>query len=63
MYNLQGIMDGFYGYKPKADDELGNAMKMSFASNMIQSGFDSMLAQQMAQYQAGLGQQNMKVCC
>ena len=61
MFNLQGIMDGFYGYKPKEDDELGNAMKMSFASNMIQSGFDAMLAQQMAQYQAGLGQQNMKV--
>ena len=60
MFNLQGIMDAFYQYKPGPDDETGAAIKNTFASNMIQSAFDQQMAMQMAEFQAGIGTTNME---
>ena len=60
MYNFQGIMDSFYSYKPGADDEIGNSIKNTFASNMIQSAFDKDMAKEMGAFQNALGQSNMQ---
>ena len=60
MFNFQGIMDQFYNYKPGEEDELGNAIKQTFASNMIQSAFDKEMAKEMGEYQNALGQSNMQ---
>ena len=61
MFNFQGIMDQFYNYKPGSNDELGNAIKQTFASNMIQSAFDKEMAKEMGEYQNALGQSNMQL--
>lgn len=60
MFNLSGVMEGFYNYQPNSKDEIGNAIKNTFASNMIQSAMDQQMAMQMAQFQAGIGTQNMQ---
>ena len=60
MFNLKGVMDSFYNYKPGKDDETGAAIKNTFASNMIQSAFDQQMAMQMGEFQAGIGTQNME---
>ena len=60
MFNLSGLMEAFYGYTPNSNDEVGNAIKNTFASNMIQSAFDQQMAMQMADYQANIGTQNMQ---
>jgi hypothetical protein len=60
MYNFQGIMDSFYEYKPDKDDEIGNSIKNTFASNMIQSAFDKDMAKEMGSFQNALGQSNMQ---
>ena len=60
MFNLNEVMKGFYQYQPDSQDEIGNAIKNTFASNMIQSAFDQQMAMQMAQFQAGIGTQNME---
>ena len=59
MFNFQGIMDDFYGYKPGADDSEGRAQKNSFQANMVQSGFDASLAKDMAYAQSGIAKGNM----
>ena len=59
MYNFQGIMDEFYNWKPDGDDDEGRAMKNSFMANMVQSGFDSSLAKDMAHTQSGIAKGNM----
>ena len=59
MFNFQGVMDTFYGYQPGEDDSEGRAIKNSFMSNMIQSGFDAQLAKGMAQQQSQIAQSNM----
>jgi hypothetical protein len=59
MYNFQGIMDQFYNYKPGKDDTEGRAIKNNFQANMIQSGFDSQMAKDMAQQQSAIAQSNM----
>ena len=62
MFNFQGIMDSFYSYKPAAaDDEIGNSIKNTFASNMIQSAFDKEMSKEMGEFQNALGQSNMKM--
>ena len=61
MYNFQSIMEQFYNYKPGEDDELGNAVKNSFASNMIQSAFDKDMSKEMGEFQNALGQSNMQL--
>ena len=60
MFNLAGVMEEFYKYTPNSDDEIGNAIKNTFASNMIQSAMDQQMAMQMAEFQAGIGTQNMQ---
>ena len=60
MFNLKGVMDSFYNYKPDKNDETGSAIKNTFASNMIQSAFDQQMAMQMAEFQAGIGTKNME---
>ena len=59
MFNFQGVMDSFYGYQPGADDSEGRAQKNSFMANMVQSGFDSNLAKDMAYAQSGIAKGNM----
>ena len=59
MFNFQGIMDDFYGYKPGEDDSEGRAQKNSFQANMVQSGFDANLAKDMAYAQSGIAKGNM----
>ena len=52
-------MDDFYGYHPGEDDSEGRAQKNSFMANMVQSGFDSNLAKDMAYTQSGIAKGNM----
>ena len=59
MFNFQGVMNQFYGYQPGKDDSEGRAIKNSFMANMVQSGFDSSLAKDMAYTQSGIAKGNM----
>ena len=59
MFNFQSVMDQFYNFKPEKGDAEGNAIKRNFQANMIQSGFDSQLAKDMAQQQSSIAQSNM----
>ena len=52
MFGLEKIMKGFYNYQPKSDDEYGNYQKNVFASNMIQSAFDTQNAKDLGKFQA-----------
>ena len=57
MFNFQNVMNQFYNWSPDSDD--GKAMKNSFMSNMVQSGFDANLAKDMAYTQSGISKENM----
>ena len=59
MFNFQSVMDQFYSFNPTKEDSEATAIKRNFQANMIQSGFDSQLAKDMAQNQAGIAQANM----
>ena len=59
MFNFQGVMDQFYGYQPGEDDSEGRAQKNAFMSNMVQTGFDSAVAKDMAYAQSGIAKGNM----
>ena len=59
MFNFDSVMKEFYNYKPGKDDAEGRAIKNNFQANMIQSGFDSQLAKDMAQQQSQIAQSNM----
>ena len=59
MFNFQQLMKDFYNYKPKEGDTAGQMQKQAFQGNFIQSAMDTMLAQQLGQFNAGLAQQNM----
>jgi hypothetical protein len=59
MFDFQSVMDSFYKFNPKGDDSEASSIKRNFQANMIQSGFDSQLAKDMAQNQAGIAQSNM----
>ena len=52
MFGLDNIMNSFYNYKPDGNDEFGNYQKNTFASNMIQSAFDTQNAKDLAYTQA-----------
>ena len=52
MFGLEGVMKNFYNYQPDSNDEYGNYMKNTFASNMIQSAFDTQNAKDLAYTQA-----------
>ena len=57
MFNFQNVMGQFYNWQPSNDD--GKAMKNSFMANMVQSGFDSSLAKDMANTQSGISKEMM----
>ena len=57
-FNFQQIMDDFYGQEVGDDPGL-NAQKQAFQGNLVQSGFDSMLAQQLSTHNSSLAQENM----
>ena len=58
---LRGLWTrSLWQYNPGPEDETGAAIKNTFASNMIQSAFDQQMAMQMAEFQAGIGTQNME---
>ena len=59
MFNFQGVMDQFYGYQPGEDDSEGRAQKNAFMGNMVQTGFDSAVAKDMAYAQSGIAKGNM----
>ena len=59
MFDFQSVMDSFYKFNPTGEDSEATAIKRNFQANMIQSGFDSQLAKDMAQNQAGIAQSNM----
>ena len=59
MFGLENIMKNFYNYEPSQDDEYGNYMKNTFASNMIQSAFDTQNAKDLATTQAELASSQM----
>ena len=59
MFNFQSVMDQFYNWKPDGDDDAGQAMKNSFMTNMVQSGFDANVAKDMAYAQSGIAKGNM----
>ena len=48
MFNLAGLMDAFYGWQPGEDDAAGNALKNTFATEMIQAAFDTEMAKDLA---------------
>ena len=59
LFGFNDVMNQFYSYKPDKNDSTGNAMKNSFAANMVQSGFDNHMAKDMASHQTGLSQSTM----
>jgi hypothetical protein len=59
LFGFNDVMNQFYSYKPDKNDATGNAMKNSFAANMVQSGFDNHMAKDMASHQTGLSQSTM----
>jgi hypothetical protein len=59
MFNYQDVMSKFYNYEPDKDDSEGRAIKNSFMSNMVQSGYDANLAKDMAYAQSGIAKGNM----
>ncbi len=48
IFNLQGMMDDFYGFNVKEQDAEGRAIKRTFQANMVQSAFDTQMAKDMA---------------
>ena len=59
MFDFQSVMDQFYAFNPGDEDSEATAIKRNFQANMIQSGFDSQLAKDMAQQQSSIAQSNM----
>ena len=59
MFDFQSVMDSFYKFNPTKEDSEATAIKRNFQANMIQSGFDSQLAKDMAQQQSSIAQSNM----
>ena len=59
MFGLENIMKSFYDYQPSSDDEYGNYMKNTFASNMIQSAFDTQNAKDVAYTQSEISSGQM----
>jgi hypothetical protein len=59
MFNFDSVMKQFYDYQPGKDDTEGRAIKNNFQANMIQSGFDSQMAKDMAYSQSQIAQENM----
>ena len=61
VFNFGQIMEDFYNYTPAEDDTLGQMQKSAFQGNLVQTGFDAMLASSLADQNAGIAQENMAV--
>ena len=61
VFNFSQIMEDFYNYSPAEDDTLGQMQKSAFQGNIVQTGFDAMLASSLADQNAGIAQENMAV--
>jgi len=59
VFNFGQIMEDFYNYKPEEGDEIGQLQKSAFQGNLVQTGFDAMLASALADQNAAIAQENM----
>lgn len=55
---FQDMMDQFFSYKPKADDDLGRDLKLGFAVDQVGKRFDTELSKEAAEFQSGLYKDN-----
>lgn len=53
-------MKQFYNWQPGADDDEGRAIKNTFMANMVQTGFDSQMAKDLAYHNAHISGQQMQ---
>ena len=58
VFNFDSIMNDFYSDQGKSNEQ--KIMKSAYQGNMIQSGFNSQLAMQMAQQQSAISKDQMK---
>ena len=61
VFNFGQIMEDFYSQEVGEDDTLGQLQKSAFQGNLVQTGFDAMLASSLADQNAGIAQENMAV--
>ena len=59
VFNFGQIMEDFYNYQPEEGDEIGQLQKSAFQGNLVQTGFDAMLASALADQNAAIAQENM----
>jgi len=59
MFNFNQLMNSFYSWQPGSNDAAGNAVKNTFAANMIQSGFDTQNALHLAYANQEIASQSM----
>jgi len=59
VFNFGQIMEDFYNYQPEEGDTLGQMQKSAFQGNLVQTGFDAMLASSLAEQNAAIAQENM----
>ena len=60
VFNFGQIMEDFYQYEPEEGDQIGQLQKSAFQGNLVQTGFDAMLASALADQNAAIAQENMK---
>jgi hypothetical protein len=60
LFNFGQIMEDFYQYEPEEGDQIGQLQKSAFQGNLVQTGFDAMLASALADQNAAIAQENMK---
>jgi hypothetical protein len=61
VFNFGQLMEDFYSYQPEEGDTLGQMQKNAFQGNLVQTGFDAMLASALADQNSANAQENMKV--
>ena len=59
VFNFGQIMEDFYTKDIAEDDTLGQMQKSAFQGNLVQTGFDAMLASSLAEQNAAIAQENM----
>ena len=59
VFNFGQIMEDFYNYQPEEGDEIGQLQKSAFQGNLVQTGFDAMLASALADQNSAIAQENM----
>ena len=60
VFNFGQIMEDFYQYQPEEGDQIGQLQKSAFQGNLVQTGFDAMLASALADQNSAIAQENMK---